>query len=122
MANITPWNRHVNRNLIDHPEVAGALSTELVEGFARQAGYGWRRSFWSPATTVVTFLLQVLDGAQTLRAAVAVLLTHLAMRGDGALPSCDPSAYCQARRRLPFEVLTRLLGGAGGCGWSMDRA
>jgi hypothetical protein len=111
MANITPWNRHVNRNLIDHPEVAGALSAEAIEDFARQAGHDWRQSIWSPATTVLTFLLQVLDGAKTLRAAVAVLLTHLAARGQPALPSCDPSAYCQARRRLPFEVLTRLLGG-----------
>ena len=39
---------------------------------------------------------------------MANLLTQLAARGERHLPSCDPSAYCQARRRLPARVVTQL--------------
>src|SRR5690606_8466841 len=62
-----------------------------------------------PTVTVVAFLLQVLDGAKTLRSTVAILLAQLAARGDTHLPSADPAAYCQARRRLPGDVFTELL-------------
>lgn len=109
MASIVRWKAHVNRNLLTDPVIAQALSATVIERYAREAGYRWRNSFWSPGTTIVTFLLQVLDGAKTLRAAVAVLLTQLAASGQSDLPSCDPSAYCQARRRLPFDILIRLL-------------
>ena len=109
MATIPRWKPHVNRTLIDHPAMAQVLSATTVERYAREASHRWRDSFWSPSITVITFLLQILDGAKTLRAAVTLLLTQLAGRGENHLPSADPSAYCQARRRLPFDVLAHLL-------------
>ncbi len=108
MATIARWNRHVNVQLLDDPVIAETVSTHAVERHCRAAGHRWRDSFWSPGTTVVTFLLQVLDGAKTLRAAVALLLAQLAARGHEALPADEPSAYCQARKRLPLEVVTQL--------------
>ena len=109
MATIAPWKSHVNVNLLDHPVVAEALAPSTVEQLCRQVGHRWRRSFCSPRTMLVTFLLQVLDRAKTLRAAVALLLAQLAGRGVRDLPCCDPTAYCQARMRLPLEVVTGLL-------------
>jgi hypothetical protein len=109
MATIAPWRRHVNRNLLEKPVVAEALCESAIEQHCRAVGHHWRASFWSPATTVVAFLLQVLDGAKTLRSAVAFLLTQLAARGEEDLPSADPTAYCQARIRLPEALLPRML-------------
>jgi IS4 transposase len=110
MAHLTRWKRNLQANLLVNSAICEALSPSVIEEECRRAGHAWRESFWSPATTLVTFLLQVLDGAKTLRSAVAVLLTQLAARGESELPSCDPSAYCQARHRLPFEAAARLLG------------
>lgn len=115
MASFARWKPLVKVDLVNDPAVRRTLSAKTIEGYCRDEGYRWRESFWSPATTVVTFLLQVLDGAKTLRAAVALLHTQLAARGETDLPSCDPSAYCQARIRLPFEVLQRLLRHVANC-------
>ena len=109
MANIAHWKRHVNEQLLVDPVLSRALSAENVEAHCRSAGYRWRSSFWSPSTTLLTFLLQVLTAEKTLRAAVVNLLTRLAAQGQQELPSQDPTAYCQARQRLPGQVLTALL-------------
>jgi hypothetical protein len=108
MGTIAPWKGHVNRNLLNNPAVAGLLSKSAIEQHCRDLGHRWRASFWSPTTTVITFLLQVLDGAKTLRSAVAILLTQLAADGQEDLPSPDATAYCQARIRLPEALLPRL--------------
>ena len=109
MVSIANWKGRVKGQLFDHPVFAEVLDDGKIEEASREAGHRWRRSFWSPPMTVITFLLQVLDGAKTLRSAVGALLTQLAARGETVLPSCDPTAYCQGRRRLPFEVFGRLL-------------
>jgi hypothetical protein len=93
MATLTPWKGSVKENLLRLPAVRDALSPELIETCCRQAGHPWRTSFWKRSTTILTFLLQVLDGAKTLRAAVATLLTQLAAPGETPLPSPDPTAY-----------------------------
>ena len=101
MANIAHWRRHVNVNLLNDPAVSEVLSPSAIESHRRAVGHRWRESFWSPSTTLITFLLQVLDGAKTLRSAVALLLTQRAAGGQSDLPSADPTAFCQARKRLP---------------------
>ncbi|HOW73049.1 MAG TPA: IS4 family transposase [Phycisphaerae bacterium] len=109
MASFAYWRRHVNQDLLADPLLAAALSPENVESRCRSVGYRWRRSFWSPSITLVTFILQVLSAEKTLRAAVAGLLTRLVAQGWQSLPSADPAAYCQARQRLPGQVFTGLL-------------
>ena len=88
--------------------VTGVLAPQDVESLAAacQAQKHLRRDrFWTPFQTVCTFLLQVLHVGSSCRAAVAMTLAGWASRGREALPSQDPSAYCQARKRLPLEVL-----------------
>jgi hypothetical protein len=109
MAGITHWRRLLKNHLFDDPIVQQALSPAVIEGYCDTAGHRWRHSFWSPSITLTTFLLQVLDEAKTLRAAVATLLTQRAASGQEDLPSCDPSAYCQARQRLPARVPVQVL-------------
>lgn len=109
MASLARWKDSVKQNLVLDPTFGQVLSKERIESFCRGAGHVWRASFWNPAVTVWTFLWQVLDGTKTLRAAVATLLVQLTGRGVAELPSPDPAAYCQARQRLPMEVILALL-------------
>lgn len=110
MAHLTHWRRQLKSDLTSNPTIGKALSPQMVEGYCRQAGHQWRSSFWSPAITLLTFLLQVLSAEKTLRAGVAALLTQLAARGETDLPSGDASAYCQARIRLPGQAITHMIG------------
>jgi len=134
MAIFAPLGPRVNHGVLDDPTVRGVIAPAVIEGFARAAGHRWRRSYWSPYVTFLTFLLQVMDGAKTLRSAVALRHIHTLASGGtersvgprqreiarrlrpggqaqapAALPSPDPSAYCQARKRLPFEVIRQAL-------------
>jgi len=109
MASIAHWKRHVNEELLADPVIGTALSTESVEAHCRSLGHCWRESFWSPSMTLLTFVLQVLSAEKSLRAAVVTLLTRLMAQGQEELPSQDPAAYCQARRRLPGELIRVLL-------------
>ena len=109
MGSLAHWRQSVKDAIITNDAVRGLVCESHIHECCREVGHCWRASFWDPGTTLVAFLLQVLDGSKTLRAAVAVLLTHWAARGHMDLPSADPAAYCQARQRLPVEVLERLL-------------
>jgi len=110
MAQLTHWKRRLKDELVDSSKIGAFFSSPSIDFLCRRHGHVWRDSFWSPALALVTFLLQVLDGAKTLRAAVATLLVHLAARGESDLPSCDPGAYGQARRRVPWPLIADLLG------------
>jgi hypothetical protein len=93
------------RQLLDALEV-GAV--------CRAAGHRWRNGFWTPAVTLLTFLRQVLAGNCSCRQAVATTLAQSVAgdaghdRGRPGWISGDPSAYSQARHRLPSAALERL--------------
>lgn len=108
MASIAHWRRYVNTALLGNPVVSQVLLPERIEEYCRQSNYRWRDSFWSPALTLLTFILQVSSAEKTLRAGVIALLSQLRLRGEEDLPSVDPTAYCQARKRLPAEVLEQV--------------
>ena len=108
MASIAHWRRYVNTALLGNPVVSQVFLPERIEEYCRQSNHRWRDSFWSPALTLLTFILQVSSGEKTLRAGVAALLSQLRLRGEEDLPSVDPTAYCQARKRLPAEVLDQV--------------
>jgi hypothetical protein len=82
-------------------------TAEEVESACRRQRHVWRDRFWTPLRTIGAFLLQVLHAGSSCREAVALTLGQEAAAGwdPESLPSDDPSAYCQARRRLPLEVL-----------------
>lgn len=105
MANLAHWRRSLKDDVRNESALGESLSSATVDNLCRRAGHCWRKSFWNPRVTLLTFLLQVLDGAKSLRSAVSLLLVHLADRGEADLPSCDPSAFCQARQRLPCAVV-----------------
>lgn len=109
MVSIAHWTRRIKAELVGGPLLAEVLSAQAIEEACQSVNHRWRESFWSPSVTVLTFLLQVLAPVKTLRGAVAQLLTQLSALGVTELPSCDPTAYCQARRRLPVEVVQGLL-------------
>ena len=67
----------------------------------------YRHRVFSPPVTVWAFLSQVLDKDKTCKNAVSRILSFLASQGE-ALPSPDPSAYSQARQRLPEGLVQRL--------------
>jgi hypothetical protein len=110
MAHLKRWKRDLKETLLVHSVLGTALSPEAIEAACRASGHAWRASFWDPASTLLTFLLQVLSAEKTLRAAVSDLLAQLAAVGRADLPSADPAAYCQARQRLPVEVPIAMLG------------
>jgi len=84
----------------------GYWTPSEVETACREQRHVWRDRFWTPLRTISTFLLQALHAGSSCREAVALTLGQEAAAGrkDRPLPSGDPSAYVQARRRLPLEV------------------
>lgn len=104
------WKRNVKSALIQSQAVQQLLSRSHLEDRCRQAGQQWRRSFWSPPLTVMTFLMQILNPAKTLRAAVAEALAQFQTHHpETDPPSSDPSAFSQARQRIPEAALRTLL-------------
>jgi hypothetical protein len=81
---------------------------DLTEA-ATAAGYHWRERIWPPVLTLLTFLVQVLHPGWPCRAAVAQMLAEHAAAGQPLKASPDPSAYCQARKRVPLSVYTHAL-------------
>jgi len=64
----------------------------------RDAGHVWRETLLTPLMTLRLFVLQVLHGNTS--------ITHLRqLCGIGFAPA----SYCEARQRLPLEILTTLI-------------
>jgi IS4 transposase len=105
MATIAQFKRVLKEQLgSDGTGVGTRWITEKVDGVIRDRQICWRDRFWTPLQTIWTFLWQVLDVNSSCRAAVAMTLAQKAAQGL-KLSSEDPSAYSQARQRLPLDVL-----------------
>ena len=78
----------------------GALGRRAVEQVCDELGYAWRDRTLDPATTLALFVQQVLHGN-----CPCAEVRHLAGRSG----SFTPSAYCQARTRLPLQVYQSML-------------
>lgn len=106
MANITRWRAILKGQLAQSRGVlAEQWSGAEVLAACRSCSYFWRDRFWNPLQTIWTFLLQVLHDGSSCREAVAMVLANAAAGGSNPNVSDDPSAYCQARGRLPLAVL-----------------
>jgi hypothetical protein len=76
-----------------------------VERACRECRHTWRDRLWTPLWTLSTFLLQVLHAGSSCREAVALALgARAADPAGGRTGSADPSAYVQARHRLPLKI------------------
>jgi hypothetical protein len=114
MATIAHGREALKRQLeMGRTGVLAQWLPESVEVGCRAAGHQWRDRFWTPLRTLWTFLWQVLHVGHSCRAAVAMALAQQAAGGAGGLASEDPSAYCQARQRLPLEVVAGCVGQIG---------
>lgn len=67
----------------------------------------FRNRLFSPDMTVFAFLSQVLGADRSCQAAVAQVIAHRIAQGDQP-PSANTAAYCQARARLPVNLLANL--------------
>jgi putative transposase len=88
------------------------LSTESVKAACLQLQHGFRERVYSPAITLWVFLSQVLSADHSCREAVARLNFWRVSRG---LAPCNPDtgSYCEARMRLPEQLLQQLVRSTG---------
>jgi hypothetical protein len=84
-------------------DALGAVGRGAVERVCDELGHAWRDRELDPATTVALFVQQVLHGN-----VACSEVRHLARAGTRGA-RFTPSAYCQARARLPLAVVQSLL-------------
>lgn len=107
MASIRATTRALKARLYDSKDsLDGLLDEPLIHELCQAVGHSWRRCFWQPTVVLLTFLRQVLLPQCSCRQTVAY--TTAARSGDEPGPSDDPSAYSQARQRLPLTLLVKL--------------
>ena len=82
-------------------DALGALRPRAVEEVCAEFGHAWRDRELDPATTLALFVQQVLHGNVPCSE-----VRHLAAANGARF---TPSAYCQARARLPLLVIQSLL-------------
>lgn len=87
---------------------AEILDAHMVEEALAAEGVSYNRSIYTPFVTLSTFLSQVLDPDHSCRAAVARVVVWLAIHDRGSC-SEQTGTYCDARLRLPLEVVVRLV-------------
>lgn len=92
MASIYHALARVKQDLSKHLPESSILQA------ARDAGHTWRKRILDPVTTVQLFVLQVLH--------LNTSLTHVRHLAGQQF---KPSAYCQARQRLPLKMMQTLL-------------
>jgi hypothetical protein len=85
------------------------LSAEDILATAAAEHYHWRERIWTPLQTLWAFLVQVLNPGYSCRQAVAQVLAEQAAGGEPIEASADPTAYCQARQRLPLSIFKMAL-------------
>jgi len=86
---------HALRQVKD--DLAKVLSREVIESVCTDLGHCWRFRQLDPVTTIYLFLMQILHGNVS-----CAHLPHLSNERFTA------SAYCQARMRLPLDVIKAL--------------
>ena len=116
MVTIAQAEGVLNGRISDEPQLLWEhWSTQEAEEACRACGHRWRETFWGPVQTLLTFLVQVLHRGSSCRDAVAMTLAGQAAAGGVAENSPDPSAYCQARKRLPLAAIQAGLRQIGQC-------
>ena len=86
------------------------LPETMIQEAIRAEGITYRKRLFWPVVTVWMFLSQVLDKDKSCENAVSRFIVFLSSQ-KASLPSADPSAYCQARKRLSEGLFKRLFVG-----------
>ena len=87
------------------------LSESAIEQVMDELKIKYRRRLFDPIVTLWAFLSQVLDVDKSCYNATSRVITYLVGESQ-EIPSTDTSAYCQARARLPEQLLEKLFGKA----------
>jgi hypothetical protein len=84
------------------------LDAEMVNAALAAAGVTFNACIYTPFVTLCLFLSQTLDPDHSCRKTVARLIVWLAVNHR---KTCAPetSSYCEARQRLPLEVIVHLV-------------
>ena len=83
-------------------DFGGIFERHGLKAICQQSGCKWRERLLPPARTVELLLMQVLYGNTAISH-----LRHIAGQ------NFSPSAFCQARARMPLEILQRILARLG---------
>ncbi len=83
------------------------LAAEQIDATLGELNVVYRDRLYSPSVTLWIFLSQVLSEDHSCRDAVARFVAFRAARGEPACSS-QTGSYCEARQRLPEELLSRL--------------
>lgn len=80
----------------------------MVESALAEEGVTFNERIFTPLVTLCAFLSQVLDPDHSCRATVARVIVWMAIQGR---KPCSPetNSYCEARKRLPLGLITRLV-------------
>src|SRR4051812_9055483 len=81
-------------------DLGAQLNRSAIDDACRHPGHAWRGCPLTPVAIVHWFLIQVLHGNTAIE--------HVSLLAGRAFTG---SAYCQARARLPLEVLRAVLRG-----------
>jgi IS4 transposase len=113
MASLAGATRKFKSELQQSSAIFSAvLEAQHIAELCQAVGHRWRNCFWSPAVVIITFLRQVLLPDCSCRQTVAFTLADPALaRKRWKRPDADPSAYSQARQRLPLALYERLARG-----------
>lgn len=86
---------------------ANVLTEANIQDVLTLHGVQFRDRVFNPVTTIWSFLSQVLSDDHSCRDAVARVIAHRASQG---IETCSPNtaSYCNARTRLPTNVLRTL--------------
>ena len=84
------------------------LDAGMVNSALAAAGLKFKDRIFTPFVTLSLFLSQVLDPDHSCRAAVARLIIWMAVN-DRKPCAADTTSYCDARQRLPLEVIVYLV-------------
>jgi hypothetical protein len=90
---------------------AEVLGESRLHGLLTELKIVFRDRIYNPCVTLWTFLSQVLSPDHSCRAAVARLLAFRMAKQKPC--SADTASYCQARKRLPVELASRLVRDTG---------
>ncbi len=102
MASVTSALRQVKEDL------PGYLEASFIERLCEEVGYRWRDRLLGPVVTIWMFIEQVMAGNVACTA-----VRHLYGSDISA------SAYCQARSRLPVQLLAKLMRAV--CDWGREQ-
>lgn len=91
------------QNLLPETEIQKVLDELKIK---------YRQRLFDPFVTLWAFLSQVLESDKSCHNVVSRIISYL-VDEKVELPSTDSSAYCQARSRLPEELLHKLFTKAG---------